>query len=855
MALIGTPIKYNKMRSLQIWIIAASASLAVFLANTLSTHHTGADDSAADASAASELSFGLDVRPILSNHCFACHGPDQQHRQADLRLDVADELDLEELRARITSTDPDVMMPPPEMNKPLRTAQIDTLKRWIDQGAPQAQHWAFAAIQTHKIPQPKLTAWSDQPIDQFVIAKLEAHGLRPNPRAGKRTLIRRVTLDLTGLPPTLEQIDAFLDDTSDRAFENLVDRLLSSPAYGEHMARYWLDLVRFADTNGLHHDHYREMTPYRDWVIRAFSDNMPMDDFIRYQLAGDLFDEPTVDQQIASGFNRLHLIIDRGTALPEESFFRNVVDQVTAVGTAFMGLTLECAVCHDHKYDPITQKDFYQLSAFFNNFDGEPETGGRGSLDFKRGLQPPYINLPTPQQQADLDRLDAEIAKLKREVNKLQTLQKATGDQQARIAEPKSESKNQTPAKQQADENSNANEDAGLTAELHTLTANLKQKTDARDSLLRAIPATLVMKERSEVRPAHIMIRGAYDQPGEQVTRDVPSFLPPIETQDGLATRMDLAQWLVDPSNPLTARVAVNRFWQQLFGVGLVKTSEDFGSQGESPSHPELLDHLATRFVESGWDVKALVRSIALSQTYQQSSVATRDQYVADPKNRMLARGSRFRLDAEVIRDQVLAISGLLNTTLYGRSVKPPQPKGLWKIVAMPSSYPNVFEPDTGEKVYRRSVYTFWKRGLPPPQMTIFDAPTRESCIARRERTNTPLQALLMMNEEQHFSAAIYYAKTLLDRRELSDHERIVAACETITSQLPRDETVGQLKTARHEFLALYQDDPAAAKAMLGNSQHPGVAAISDSGQQVQLASWTMLVHSLLNLDLTKTRE
>ncbi len=873
------------MQVIRIHSIAAAALLGALAASSLTAHAQQAD------SAINDLSFARDVRPIISNHCFACHGPDEQKREAGTRLDVADQVDLEELLARITSTDPDYMMPPPEINKPLSPQQVTTLTRWIDQGAPYQQHWAFSPPQDCEIPKPTFALWSNQPIDQFVLARLEQRGLRPSPPADKRTLIRRITLDLTGLPPTLEQIEAFLDDTSAQAYENLVDRLISSPAYGEQMARYWLDLVRFADTNGLHHDHYREMTAYRDWVIRAFTDNMPMDDFITDQLAGDLFEQPTVDQQIASGFNRLHLIIDVGTALPEESFFRNVVDQVSAVGTAFMGLTLQCAVCHDHKYDPITQKDFYQLFAFFNNFDGEPETGGRGTVDFKRGLQPPYLNLPGPQQAAELNRLNDEIAQLQLQIKEVRAKEQAVGQQREKIAQAEAAAKAEPsetkaleqnqPAQNQAAENQPEEkqseqkqseqkqaeqkqaeqkklyeqEDAALAAELEALTDKLKDRQQARDAVLMAIPATLVMKERDEVRPAHIMVRGAYDQPGEEVTRDVPGFLPPIKKQDGLKTRMDLAEWLTDPSHPLTARVAVNRFWQQFFGVGLVKTAEDFGFQGEPPSHPELLDYLAVRFVDSGWDIKALVRSIVLSQTYQQSSKATPDQYRADPGNRLLARGSRFRLDAEVIRDQVLAVSGLLNSALYGKSVKPPQPAGLWKIVAMPSSYPNVFEPDTGEKIYRRSVYTFWKRGLPPPQMTIFDAPTRESCIARRERTNTPLQALLLMNEQQHFDAAVHYARSLLDQSELTDSDRIVIAYESITSQLPDQQTIDELQTAWQEFLDLYTSDPAAAGAMIGSSPDPEIAAVSDPEQQVQLASWTMLVHSLLNLDATKTRE
>jgi hypothetical protein len=825
------------MQIIRILIISATAVLGGLAGGSFTSSHAESDSAGAD------VSFGRDVRPIISNHCFACHGPDEQQREADARLDVADEIDLEEMLARITSTDPEMMMPPPDLNKPLNPEQIGTLTRWIDQGAPYEQHWAFSSPQSQELPQVQLDSWSDQPIDRFVLANLEDQGIQPSPRADKRTLIRRVTFDLTGLPPTLEQIDTFLADTSDLAIENLVDRLLRSPAYGEQMARYWLDLVRFADTNGLHHDHYREMTPYRDWVIRSFMDNLPMDEFITYQIAGDLFEQPTVDQRVASGFNRLHLIIDRGTALPEESFFRNIVDQVSAVGTAFMGLTMQCAVCHDHKYDPITQKDFYQLSAFFNNFDGEPETGGRGSLEFKRGLQPPYLEMPTAEQEQELGRLNAEVAKLDSQVEDLKAKQKAADDKRAKIAKA-------VPGKQREE-----SQNTGLVDQLKAISAQRKEHQKARDDLIRAIPATLVMKERSEVRPAHIMIRGAYDQPGEEVTRDVPSFLPAMKKQDGLKTRLDLAEWLVDPSNPLTARVAANRFWQQFFGIGLVETAEDFGAQGESPSHPELLDYLAIGFVESGWDVKALVRSMVLSQTYQQSSKAPPDQYTADPDNRRLARGSRFRLDAEVIRDQMLAVSGLLNTSMYGRSVKPPQPKGLWKIVAMPSSYPNVFEADTGENIYRRSVYTFWKRGLPPPQMTIFDAPTRESCIARRERTNTPLQALLLMNEEQHFAGALHYAKTLLDHPKLTDEQRIAMAYESITSRAPDEQTIKRLQAAKQEFQSLYVGDPAAAAEMISNSKATEIAAISNAEQQVQLASWTMLVHSLLNLDITKTRE
>ncbi|PAY21526.1 chromosome segregation protein [Rhodopirellula sp. SM50] len=780
------------------------------------------------------VSFNHQIRPILSDTCFFCHGPDEEDRQADVRLDIAGQVDLTELVSRITSDDPDTLMPPPDSNKSLSPEQIALLTRWVQSGARYEKHWSFAP--PAKVTPPTIAGADDSKdeIDQFVIAKLRERGFTPNDAADKRTLIRRVTMDLTGLPPTRSEIHTFLNDPSPHAYESLVDRLLESPHYGEHMARYWLDLVRFADTNGLHHDHYREMTPYRDWVIRAFNENLSFDTFTVAQIAGDLYEQPTTDQLIASGFNRLHLIIDRGTALPEESFMRNVVDRVSAVGTAFLGLTLECAVCHDHKYDPITQRDFYQFYAFFNNFDGEPETGGRRGLDFKRGLQPPYLELPSESQREELEQLNQQIADVQSSLKKLERKQKSNG-QGGQAAESEEQDRAAEKTKQQ-------------------LSDQLAQLQASRDQLIESIPATLIMKEREDVRPAHILVRGNYDQPGEVVTRDTPGFLPPLESDRPTKTRMDLAKWLVDSDNPLTARVAVNRFWQQLFGVGIVKTSEDFGAQGEPPSHPELLDYLTNRFVDSGWDVKALIRKIVLSQTYRQSSAAPQERFIADPQNRLLARGSRYRYDAEVIRDQVLAVSGLLNPTLYGKSVKPPQPEGLWKIVAMPYSYPRVFEPDEGDKIYRRSVYSFWKRGLPPPQMTIFDAPTRESCSARRERTNTPLQALVLMNEQQYFVAARTLASRLL-QTEASDRQRIEIAYETITSKIPSENALNRMTDALEQFRAVYRDHPDASQKLISQDGPAILPADGPEPSNTDLAAMTMLVHSLLNLDATKTRE
>ncbi|MEO2025497.1 MAG: PSD1 and planctomycete cytochrome C domain-containing protein [Fuerstiella sp.] len=775
------------------------------------------------------VSFNRDVRAILSDRCFQCHGPNEEARQAELRLDVADsrdgpfkardgyrviepkDLQASTLWQRLTTDDDAERMPPVESSvKPLTAGEKELIRQWILQGAKYEDFWAFVSPQRATAPDVADPRWSSR-IDRFVLARLTQEQLTPQPAADARTLIRRVTFDLTGLPPAPAEIQDFINDQSPNAYQNLVHRLLATPQYGEHMAKYWLDLVRFADTNGIHHDHYREMTPYRDWVIRAFNDNLRFDDFITFQIAGDLYKQPTIDQQIASGFNRLHLVIDRGTAIPEESFNRNVVDRVSAFGTAFLGLTLGCAVCHDHKYDPVTQKDFYQLSAFFNNIDTTPETPGRNT-------HPPFIQLPTPGQSEQLKQLTSHISAVSAEIKALKA--------------------KQTPVEQTA-----------VSATLKQKEAELKKLTQKNVTLNASIQVSLVSKERMEARPAFILTRGAYDQPGEEVERNTPAFLPPLVSTDQLSSRMDLARWVTHGQHPLTARVAVNRFWQQFFGVGLVKTSEDFGAQGEFPSHPDLLDDLASSFVQSQWDVKSLIRSIVLSATYQQSSSASVDAYQADPENRLLARGSRFRLDSEMIRDQILAVGGLLNKTMYGRSVKPPQPPNLWKNVSMVSSSTYSFEADTGESIYRRSIYSFWKRAMPPPQMTIFDAPTRESCVARRERTNTPLQALVLMNERQYFHAARHTARKLITAIETVEAARLSLAYESVTSHLPDAIELTSLQNGLSGLRTTYQQDVESAKAMTSD-----ITEASDQ-ERIEIAAWTMLMNSLFNLDATKTRE
>ncbi|MCR9294770.1 MAG: PSD1 and planctomycete cytochrome C domain-containing protein [bacterium] len=785
---------------------------------------------------AQELSFNRDIRPLLSDRCFHCHGPDEQDRQAGLRLDRAEgsggayewaivpgSPQKSELYARIMSDDPDTVMPPPDSHKqPLTEQEKERVRKWIEQGAEYQNFWAFEAPVM-----PQLSAeLGVAPIDFFVRQRLRQEGLAPSAPAEKRALIRRLSFDLTGLPPTLAEINDFLSDDSPAAYERVVDRLLNSPHYGEHMAKYWLDLVRFADTNGIHHDHYRELSTYRDWVIRAFNDNLPYDDFVRYQLAGDLYPQPTKDQLIASGFHRLHLIIDVGTALPEESFTRNVLDRVTSVGTAFMGLTVQCAVCHDHKYDPITMRDFYSLYAFFNNIDAEPETGRRSGTDFQRGLQPPYINLPSREQTLRLADLSAEVAAAKARLASLKAALKSTDLPDSVLDES----------------------DAGFAELVKQAEQVLKAAETEHDRYLLSIPAAMIMKERTEVRPAHILIRGAYDKPGDVVPRATPAFLPPMDSSADTPSRMDLANWLVDPQHPLTARVAVNRFWQQLFGVGIVRTAEDFGAQGEWPSHPELLDYLAIRFQSNGWNVRQIIKEMVMSETYQQESSATPEAFQSDPNNRLLARASRFRMDSELIRDQVLASSGLLSYRLYGKSVKPPQPAGLWTAVSMPSSYPKEFQADEGEAIYRRSLYTFWKRGMPPPQMTILNAPSREECIARRERTNTPLQALLLLNEQEYLKAACNLAANVLEQ-DGSELETIRTIYETITTQLPTDKECVAFQSLLSDLEATYHTSPELAQSLCGDITLPkGITA-------ERLAAYTLLASTIYNLDITKTRQ
>jgi hypothetical protein len=797
---------------------------------------------------AEKVDFNQQIRPILSDRCFHCHGPDEHDRKGKLRLDMAEgpdgayrerkgsigikpgDLEKSEVWYRIITDDEDDVMPPLDSHKKALTpSEKNLVKQWILEGAQYQKFWAFVPPKNEAPPITKDKAWSKRSIDQFVLAKMEERELSPSPKADKRSLIRRLSFDLTGLPPTLDEIDAYLKDNSPKAYEKLVDHYMNKPQYGEHMARYWLDLVRFADTNGIHHDHYRDLTPYRDWVIRSFNNNLTYDEFVKQQLAGDLYKNPSKDQLVASGFNRLHMIIDGGTMLPEESYTKNVIDRVTAVGTAFMGLTVQCAVCHDHKYDPITQKEFFGLFAFFNNIDARPSTGGRSGDNFFLGLQEPYISMGTEEQNQKVKEFEQKIHQSNNSIKQLKKDLKPYQNKKEMSEEEKTQK-------------------SKLSSDLKKAEQNKKQLEKQKLEYRKAIPYAMVMKERKDIRPSYILKRGVYDNYGDKVERHTPAFLPPLKNQGPIKTRMDLANWFMQRDNPLTARVTVNRFWQQLFGTGLVKTSEDLGAQGEVPSHPKLLDHLVLSFIDSGWDIKALMKKMVMSKTYQQASNMNAHQLNLDPENRLLARGSRFRMDAEMIRDQILASSGLLNPAMYGKSVKPPQPAGIWKAVTMPYSYPKVYQADTGDKIYRRSVYTFWKRGMAPPQMTIFNAPTREACTARRERTNTPLQALLLLNEKEYMKAARHLASRLMENKEINDRERLSQIYETITSRELDETELKNLLQLKKDLENMYAKDFDSAKALT-----EGTVLKSDN-QIIQLASWTIIANTIYNLDITKTR-
>ena len=961
---------------------------------------------ARSADAVGKVDFARDVRPILADNCFQCHGPDAKARKADLRLDTKDGLVAakKHVLERISSNDADEVMPPPKSGKKLTADQIATVKAWVEQGGTWSSHWSFTAPARPTVPQSKHPVAN--PIDAFIRVKLEAEGLAPSPPADKTTLLRRVTLDLTGVPPSPVEVAAFLKDDSPQRYEKVVDRLLASPRYGERMAWRWLEAGRYADTNGYQTDAGRDMWRWRDWVIEAYNRNLPFDRFTIEQLAGDLLPNPTLDQRIATGFNRNHRGNSEGGIVPEEYAVEYVADRVETTATVWMGLTFTCCRCHDHKFDPFSQKEFYRLFAYFNNV---PENGRA----WKYGNSPPFIKAPTRDQAKRLAELDRAIATSERQVEglkddiakgvaewkpaadtelverdrltqkrdapsvgdfgfddrftlscwvkpekpngtilsrtttepqgegyavalvngklqvhltkrwlddalRIETVDAVALDRWSHIAVSYDAGRvasgtkvcfdgklvktrvlmdelNQTfqtkepfrigggggpgftgsiddvklftrdldaselrilavastvaeIAQKQVGNRSTAESEKLLAAFLQT-TSNeairrphetLLKLQERYRKLLESLPTVMVMEEMATPRSTHVLLRGDYEKKGERVFPGVPTTL---SSKDPGANRLGFAKWLVDPANPLTARVAVNRAWQLHFGTGLVKTTEDFGTQGAFPMHPELLDWLAVEF-QQDWDVKRLHKLIVMSHTYQQSSTLVKD--AKDLENKLLARFPRQRLSSEMVRDQALFASGLMVEKLGGPSVKPYQPAGLWKELSGAADYVQ----DTGDGLYRRSLYSYWKRTSPPPVLATFDAAGREVCWVRETRTNTPLQALTLLNETGFVEASRKLAERVFNEANAPDAKLSEAFLRVVGRQptaQERDILVGSYR----KQLASFRREPGAAVKLLAI----GESKVNPKLDPAELAAYAVVCGMILNLDEAVTKE
>ena len=734
------------------------------------------------SSTAAPWDFAHDIRPLLSDACYNCHGPDAKARKAGLRLDErtaalkSSVLNNGEMLHRLTTTDLDERMPPAESNRVLTGENRTKLAQWLRAGAAwpsDDRHWAFVPPKRPHLAKVDSSAWPRNGIDHFVLARLESKQLTPSPETDKATLLRRVSFDLTGLPPTVVELDAFLADTSPYAYERTVDRLLDSPRYGEHMALGWLESSRYADTDGYQNDRLRYMWVWRDWVIRAFNDNMPFDRFVTEQMAGDLLPERNFFTQVATGFNRNHRINSEAGSIPDEWIVEYIADRVETMGTMFLGLTLNCARCHDHKYDPIAQKDFYRLFAFFNGID---EAG----LGPNNGNSPPFI--PVPKNWPNL-----------------------SGDEtQFVVPEP------------------------------------MKIKV-VQTSVPRPQPGSpetvMVMHQLAKPRPTFVLNRGQYDQPdkSEQLHPATPPVLG-TWNKKWPGDRLGLARWLTDPKNPLTARVTVNRMWQHHFGLGLVKTSENFGVQGEHPSHPALLDWLATEFIRRKWNVKSMHKLIVTSATYRQFSDRRLER---DPENRLLARGPRKRLTPYAIRDTALFTSDLISGKIGGPSVKPYMPPGIWKSISNAA-----YKQDKGDKLYRRGMYTYWRRTLPPPTMMTFNAAAREICTVRNDLTTTPLQALTLLNNKTFVESARFLAERML-RRNDKPPDRITWAFRSVTSRAPSPDELKLLLADLRSYEKEFTNEPGSAKKLLNIGERKADAKLPPA----RLAAYTLIANTLLNLD------
>lgn len=798
----------NCSRFLQLTIVAVSLVMAV-------THDvSNANDELVD--------FNRDIRPLLSDNCFHCHGPDANTREADLRLDIetdakADlggyfaikdgDTEKSELIERLYSDDEDLLMPPPESEKRLSPEQKELFKRWIAQGAKWSKHWAYVAPTKHPVPNVD-QKWSKHWIDQFVLQKLKEEQLSPNGKAEKVTLLRRVYFDLTGLPPTAEDVDAFLADRSENAFETVVNKLLKSEHFGERMAVYWLDLVRYADTVGYHGDQDHNISPYRDWVIKAFNSNMPFDQFTREQLAGDLLENPSESQLIATGYNRLLQTTHEGGLQVAEYRAVYAADRVRNLSAVWMGGTLGCAQCHDHKYDPYTAKDFYSMAAFFDDIDDEEHfKNGTNSLPTRRN---PELIVLTDKQKAELVQLKKAMAQIELEIQ---------------LAEKKTDK--------------------------IKILKKLNSRKDFIDREIKKLNQsgrpTMIVKTLAEPRQTKILPRGNFlDETGDVVAPSIPDFMKELGRLDrsSRANRLDLANWLTDSksaSGMLTSRVLVNRMWYLLFGKGLTPNLDDFGGQGQPPVHPELLDNLAIEFVNSGWDVKKLIKAIVLTRTYQSSSIATKELQEKDPENIYFARQSHVRLPAEFIRDNALAVSGLLMKKVGGGSVKPYQPPGYYRNLNFPT---RKYSHHADQRQYQRGVYVHWQRQFLHPMLKAFDAPRREECTAERSKSNTPIAALVLLNDPTFVESAIAFAENV-SAKQLAKKEAIALAFEIAMSRSP-DEFETKTLTQLYDFnLETFKKDRAAAK----NSVTVGMRTASEEYDVVQLAALTQVVRAIFNLD------
>lgn len=772
------------------------------------------NNSSVDVSLSDQISYNLHVRAILSDNCFACHGPDANKREAGLRLDIAEDAyraltespnahgiipgnpKSSEVFLRITTSDENERMPPIESNLSLTNIEIKTIEKWIKQGAKYEPHWAFVPPVKAKMPKLKLENWAESEIDYFILSKMEESGIEPNMEADKEMLLKRVSLDITGLPPSEELMNRFLDDNDESAYIKLVDELLDSKAFGEHMAMFWMDIARYADTHGYQDDYYRTQWPWRDWVIHAFNENLSFDQFITWQLAGDLLPDATKEQLLATGFNRNHKITEESGAIDEEYRVGYVIDRTNTIGKALIGITMECAQCHDHKYDPIAQKEYFQLFAFFNSV-----------AEFGIEEESPGFSKKSPAKYPLLDITDEDVNGILSFINKPDSTE---------LVKP-------------------------------ILGLKKGRNFDVLESNASNLRVS-IMGDLESPRTTYVLERGDYEAYGEEVLPGTPEQILRFN-EHYPKNRIGLSKWLFDADNPLTSRVFVNRVWQNIFGKGLVSTPGDFGMQGSLPSHPELLDWISVDFMENGWNVKRLIKQIVLSSTYKQSSVLNSEIEDLDPENFYYSRFPRNRIPAENIRDLVLSSSGLLVPIVGGPSVKPYQPEGLWELASSGRGNTSEYVQDTGVSLYRRGLYTFVKRTVPPPTMILFDSSNRDECEVERNPTNTPLQALVMMNDPTVLEASRVFASKLLN--EGSPIEVLIEhAFIRIVNRRPEDRETKVLNDYFHETADSLSKNNGTAEKILDIGEYPQDSKID----VVKHAALMQVISLIYNMEETITK-